>query len=388
VAEVRERVAAEPKSFLAVDVPVASFEAGQDPYAPEVYEAAAEAFDALFDAGDIVTEDEPVLFIYQQEQDGHTQTGVVAALPVADYETGRIAQHEHTRLEKENDRVHHIEAVGAQTGPIFLTYRDEPAVDALVARECAREPLFNFVDAYGCRNTVWRVSDTGALARFITAFEPVERVYIADGHHRAASAARVARARAQAQGAGAGAVTGTTAGTIMCVLVPKSNLELLSYNRVVADTNGMHPSDVLEALELAGFVAKPSDEAYEEVEHHAFAMYLGGAWYRVTPQVERLLALEHAPATQALDVAVLQDAILGPILGIDDPRTNARISFMGGAAGREALERAAGPLGVAFALAPTSIDEVMAVADAGEVMPPKSTWFEPKLRSGLFFQAI
>jgi uncharacterized protein (DUF1015 family) len=376
IPEVRARVEAEPRSFLAVDVPAAAFEDGHDPYGDDVYEEAARAFDALFDEGDIVEDEDDAFYVYRQVTDGHMQTGVFALLDVADYDSGRIAKHENTRVDKENDRVNHIMAVGAQTGPIFLTYRERVDIDDLVGQIVAGEPLFDFDDAYGCRNIVWKVSDPKLVEGFETAFGEVERFYIADGHHRTASAARVAKAKGQAYA------------TFMCVMVPDGDLDVLAYNRVVADLNGHTPASFREAVETAGFKVTPLSEPLAAVEPGSFMYYTHGAWHLAQPE-EYLKAIVASAAPQdALDVAVLQNRVLEPVLGIANPREDPRIAFIGGVKPLSDLERAAGRDGVAFAMAPTAVDELMAVADKGELMPPKSTWFEPKLRSGLIFNMI
>lgn len=371
-----------PRSFLAIDRPETAFPQDHDPYAADVYAKARELLAARVADGTLLRDDTPCYYLYRLAQDGREQTGVVAACALKDYADGTIRRHELTRRDKEDDRVRHIEATGCQTGPIFLAYRDSPVMETLVGAAMTAEPLYDFTDEDGCRQTVWRVARPAAVESFRALFSFVPRAYIADGHHRAASAARVCeRMRAEAgEAEGAGAPYDS----LLCVLFPASQLTVLAYNRVVADTAGLSEEELVAQIEGAGLSVGPRVEGpVEPARRGTFGMYAFGAW--------RELALAGEPPADpvdALDVSLLQDRVLGPILGIEDPRTDPRISFVGGAAGARELERRAGTEGVSFSLFPTSVGELMDVADAGRLMPPKSTWFEPKLRSGLFIRRI
>lgn len=394
LAEAREAVGDEPASFLGIDVPQVWFEDGHDPYGDEVYAQAAHRFGAAVANGTYVQEVEPAFYVYRQEADGRTQTGVVGCVAVDDFVAGVVKRHENTRVEKENDRVRHIEALGAQTGPVFLAYRPDAAgagrLAAAVAEVVAQEPLYDFVDGAGVRNTVWNVTDPRLRGEMADAASEVPAAYIADGHHRSASAVRVAKARREDGTAHRPAIEGDAgADTVMAVLFPADDLHLLAYNRVVADRAGLTVDGLLDAVRDAGFELSPIGAAdAADVAAGSFSLCTDGRWWRMTPTEELASEVAGLPAVDALDVAVLQDRVLGPVLAIGDPRTDPRISFVGGNRGVEGLEAEAGTEGVAFFCHPTAMDQVMAVADAGGLMPPKSTWFEPKLRSGLLFHRI
>lgn len=381
-AEAAAYVAAHPDSFLAIDRPETSFPEDHDMYAPEVYDRARELLAARVSDGTLVRDAAPCYYLYRLRQDGREQTGIVAACALDDYANGVIRRHELTRRDKEDDRVRHIEATGCQTGPIFLAYRNNPVMEALVEAAKAAEPLYDFTDGQGVRQTVWRVGRPAAVESFRAMFEHVGRAYIADGHHRAASAARVCQALRER--AGADARGDEPYERLLCVLFPAGQLTVLPYNRVVADTRGLGEDELVAALARAGFsVGGRRSEPVSPTERGRLGLYAFGAWRELAFVGER-----PQDPVGALDVSLLQERVLGPVLGIDDPRTDARIDFVGGILGTDELERRAGDGGVAFSLCATTTDELMDVADAGLLMPPKSTWFEPKLRSGLFVRRI
>jgi uncharacterized protein (DUF1015 family) len=374
-------VAANPTSFLAIDRPETAFGPEHDMYADDVYEKAAELLRERVADGTLLRDGRPCYYLYRLIQGEREQTGVVAACSLDDYTNGIIARHELTRADKEEDRVRHIRTTGCQTGPIFLAYRDNPTLSALIEAAKAAEPLYDFTDGQDVRQTVWRVGRPAAVEAFRMMFQYVPKAYIADGHHRAASAARVCREMRAADDN----FTGHEAyNYLMCVLFPQSELTVLPYNRVVADTCGLDEQALVDAVAAAGFeVGERQENPVEPACAGEFGMYAFGAW-------RRLVATD-VPADDPvarLDVSVLQDRVLGPVLSIGDPRTDPRISFVGGNELVSELSRRAGGTGVAFSLHATSVEQLMDVADAGLLMPPKSTWFEPKLRSGLFIRRI
>lgn len=384
-AEAAEYVRDRPLSFLNIDRPETQFPASQDMYAPEVYAKARELFDAWQADGVLSTDGTPCYYVYELTMGGHAQTGVVCCCAVDEYLDGTIKRHENTRPEKERDRIAHIEALGAQTGPIFLTYRDNVALDVVVGAAKTAAPIYDFTDGESVTNRVWRVGRPDAVEALQAAFATVPCAYIADGHHRAASAVRVAERMRAARPDYTG---DEEFNRFLAVLFPASQLEILAYNRVVADTHGLGAEGVVVALREAGFVASRAEGAVVPARPGSFGMFVGGAWWDVSCTARLREAVDAAGPVGRLDCSMLQDHVLGPILGIDDPKSDARITFVGGIRGTGELERRAGERGVAFSMFPTSIDQLLDVADAGMLMPPKSTWFEPKLRSGLFAHKI
>ncbi|MBQ9726391.1 MAG: DUF1015 domain-containing protein [Kiritimatiellae bacterium] len=368
-AEARRMAEGNPLSFLHVVRSEIDLPDGTDPADPAVYAAAKTNLGALVAAGRLVREAAPSLYVYRQTRGGRPQTAVVACCAAADYENGTILRHEKTRKDKEDDRTAHILATRAHTGQVFLCYRDRPEIDALVAAETAAEPLLEFVADDGVSHAVWRAQAPAALA---AAFRAVPRVYIADGHHRAAASARAA-AELRSEG-------GETQRFMAC-LFPASQLTLLPYHRSVRDLNGLTQEGFLRAALERGFSAA-AVPAPEPLPDHSCAVRLPGGWFRLSWSLPDALA---ADPVARLDVARLQEDLLAPVLGIGDPRTDPRIYFTGGVRGTGELERdvASGKAAAAFAMKPTAVADMMAVADAGALMPPKSTWFEPKLRSGL-----
>lgn len=388
----------EPLSFLNIDRPETQFSADVDMYAPEVYAKARELFDARRADGTFVTEPAPCFYLYELTMNERSQTGVVACCAIDDYLENVIKKHENTLEKKELDRIRHIDALDAQTGPIFLTYRDSDAIDILVAAVKKTAPLYDFAGEDGVTHRVWRMAAASeetacsqAYAGLVAAFAKVPCAYIADGHHRAASAVKVGLARREANPG----YDGTEEfNYFMSVLFPASQLSILAYNRVVRDLNGLTKDEFLDALagENGPFeIIHKQESQLEPIDKGAAGMYLDREWYGLGVKPE----FESSDPVEGLDVSILQEKVLAPILGIGDPRTDGRIEFVGGIRGLRELERkvnridARGDgLAVAFAMFPTSIDELLNVADAGRLMPPKSTWFEPKLRSGLFAHLI
>ena len=375
----------QPLSFLHVTRSEIDLPDTTPPYADAVYAKALSNFSALKQNGTLIQDRAPALYIYRQVRESHAQRGIMAVCHVDDYAADRIKKHEKTRPDKEDDRCRHILELRAHTGLVFLTYRDESSVDALVQITEAQAPLYDFTAADGVRHTVWRVSESLRLAK---AFEGVPCVYIADGHHRAAAAARVAERMRAANPRHTGQ---EDYNLFPAVLFPASQLKILPYNRCVRDLNGRTESAFLEAVRRqftltanAGPVptgaAVPTGTAVPPGKTHA-AMFLGGRWFAMswTPELK-------GDPVAALDVSVLQNNLLAPILGIADPRTDKRIEFVGGSRGTQELEQRVktGRSAVAFAMAPATVDQLMTIDDAGQCMPTKSTWFEPKIRDGLW----
>ena len=369
--EARAMGAGNPRSMLHVVRAEIDFPEGQDPYADEVYAKAVENFRALQSRGDLVRETEPCLFLYRQQMGEHSQTGVVAVSHVDDYDAGKIKRHERTRVAKENDRTRLTRDMRANAGPVFLTFREDARIRALVDGHGQGEVLYDLTAPDGIRHTVWRIPGGD---EFVKAFGSVDAFYVADGHHRAASAARVARECREANPDHTGE---EDYNWFLTVLFPAPELKILAYNRLVADLNGLSPAEFLGKVGEVAAVRRDCEAAPTEPREIRF--YLDGAWYGI-----RIEPDEGADPVSSLDVSLLQDRILSPILGIGDPRTDDRIDFVGGVRGTDFLEKKvdSGEAGVAFSLYPVLVEQLMDIADADAVMPPKSTWFEPKLRSG------
>ncbi len=368
--------AGQPRSLLHVDRAEIDLPAGTNPYGDSVYAKARENFLRLQQEGVLRRETGPCLYLYQQQMGSHRQQGLVAVCHVDDYDAEIIKKHEKTRRDKEDDRTRLVDTLSANTGPIFLTYRDTAELSALAARQSREKPQHDFTAPDGIRHTVWRIPGGEA---WIKAFGAVPVSYIADGHHRAASAARVARTRRERNPQHTGA---EDYNWFLSVLFPAGELKILPYHRIVADLNGLTPEAFLAKVG-AVFTLSPTATPDATVAGHV-SMYLGGRWYGLVCPAD-----PEADPVGRLDVSVLQEKLLAPILGIDDPRTSKRIDFVGGIRGPGELSRrvdAAG--GVAFSMYPTTVNQLMDIADAGQIMPPKSTWFEPKLRSGLFIHTF
>jgi uncharacterized protein (DUF1015 family) len=378
--EARALASGNPWSFLHVSRPEIDLPDGTPVYSDEIYAKAVTNFDKLKKECPLEPEGEASLYLYRLIMGNHEQIGVVACCSVDEYDSDVIRKHERTRRDKEDDRTRHILILRAQTGPVLLTYRANATIDSLVnAALHQNEPLYDFVANDDIRHTIWRIPNPGA---FVEAFAGVPNLYIADGHHRAASASR---ARAQLKEHGFSFIGNEEYNFFQCVLFPDKQLQILPYNRIVRDLNGMSPSDLLARVRETFTVtdaATPSPK-----ERGQWSMYLAGRWYG--------LALPDGASrpegvVESLDVSILQERVLDPILGIKDVRTDKRIDFVGGIRGTDELEKlvAEGKAAVAFSLYPTTIDDLLRVSDAGEIMPPKSTWFEPKLRDGLLIHEI
>ena len=380
--EARAEVEREPLSFLKIDRAETGFPDSVDTYAPEVYRRAGELLQKDIADGVYIRDTESSYYVYELTMDGRTQTGLAACAAVDDYVNNVIKKHENTREDKEIDRITHVDTCNAQTGPIFLAYRSHETINEVVAEVKEREPLYDFLAVDGVGHRVWKICDRTDVERISRAFDGIGQIYIADGHHRAASAVKVGLRRREQHPDYEGT---EEFNYFLSVLFPHDQLMIMDYNRTVKDLNGLAEEEFLKrvsqcfGLEESGTPVRPEKKG-------SFGMYLGGQWYRLMAK-ESLFAGKDAVGM--LDVSVLQDYLLAPVLGIGDPRTDARIDFVGGIRGLEELERRADTdMKVSFSLYPTSITELFDVADQNLLMPPKSTWFEPKLRSGLFIHEI
>ena len=364
-------------SFLHVIRPEIDLPDDVDLHDDCVYEKARSNLEQLLNDGVLIQDAEPDLFIYRQVQGNHIQTGVVCCCHIDDYRNNIIKKHERTRPDKEDDRTRHTITLRANAGPVFLTYRDTPSIDQLVDHDVNQRPLFHFNAPDGVTHTVWRVSDASA---YVTAFEQIPSAYVADGHHRAASAARAGTELRQNRAGGV-----QECDWFLTVLFPASQLQILAYNRVVVGLNHQRPEVLLEAISQLGQV-HPTEKPHP-AEHGLICFYLKGQWYELRFNPE---SIDTNNPIKSLDVALLQDRILEPLLDIEDPRTDQRIKFVGGHQATETMAKMIDQDqgSIAFSLYPTSIDQLLAVSDADLMMPPKSTWFEPKLRSGLFVHAL
>jgi uncharacterized protein (DUF1015 family) len=367
--EARALAADNPLSFLHVSRAEIDLPPGTDPYSDQVYERANENFRDLRARAPLVVEEVPSFYVYRLYMAGHVQTGVAACFSIDEYEAGVIKKHEKTRPDKEDDRTRHMLAIGAQTGPVFLTYPSAPGINAVIAATVSSEPLFDFTAPDGVRHVVWKVADEATNA-VVQEFADVPQLYIADGHHRAASAARTRRALA---GRGTGEHD-----RVLAVAFADNEVQILPYNRVIKELNGLSAEQFLEAVRSRAIVSANGPAI--PARKGQVGMYLRGRWH----MIDFATANDSDPAA-ALDVSRLQDAVLQPIVGIEDVRTDKRIDFVGGVRGVEALERLvdSGQFAAAFAMYPVTIADLMRIADAGGIMPPKSSWFEPKLRDGL-----
>jgi uncharacterized protein (DUF1015 family) len=380
--EAREKVKGTPYSFLHVDKAEIDLPKDVDVYSNAVYEKARENLLALENSGALVQDDTPCMYIYRQVMNGRTQTGIVGCASIDDYTNNVIKKHEHTLAKKEEDRVHHVDTCDANTGPIFLTYRGNPGIKqtALSWMEL-HNPVYDFT-ADGVTQTVWVVDDCDVVAHLTELFSQVKSMYIADGHHRCASAVRVGEMR-RAENPN---YTGQEEfNYFLAVAFSDSQLEIMDYNRVVRDLNGLTVEQFLGKLSEK-FVVEKSDGRFKPVEKHTFGMLIKDSWYSLSAKAEILEGLD--PVSR-LDVSILQDNVLAPILNITDPKNDDRIDFIGGIRGLQELERrTSSDMTLAFAMYPTTVDDLMAISDAGLVMPPKSTWFEPKLLSGIFIHHL
>ncbi len=375
-------VKGKPLSFLNIDRAETQFDSSVDTYADEVYQKAHDLLWDMIQKGEFVQEDKPVYYIYELTMDGRVQTGIVACAAVDDYQNQVIRKHENTRADKERDRIRHVEACEAQTGPIFLAYRADDALREIISKTKKGQTVYDFTSEDGITHRVWCISDDADIAAVQDAFAGISQIYIADGHHRCASAVRVGlKKRAENPG-----YTGEEEfNYFLSVLFADEELMIMDYNRVVKDLNGLTPVQFLEDVsKVYRFVSK-SAECRRPACKGQVALLVEDTWYLLEVKDE----YRSTDPVDGLDVAVLQNHILAPVLGIEDPKTDQRIDFVGGIRGIEELERRVKTdCRAAFAMYPTSIHELFCVADADRLMPPKSTWFEPKLRSGLFIHAI
>ncbi|HEY3854232.1 MAG TPA: DUF1015 family protein [Verrucomicrobiae bacterium] len=373
-AEARQIARGKPFSFLHVSKPEIDLPDVTDPYSPQVYEKGRENFSRLIADGALKQDEQPFFYFYRQIMGNHSQVGLVAAASCQDYLDGIIKKHEFTRPDKENDRVRHIEILNSQTGPVFLAFRASQQFDSIAKTQTAAAPDTDFLGSDGVRHTSWTVRDPATIKTLHDAFAAIPYLYIADGHHRSAAAARVFQSR---KGAG-------QSGFFLTVIFPHNQLQILSYNRVLRDLNGLTPQELLKKLES---VFEFTGGASQPAAKNQLSLYMEGQWrpIRFRPDCVAGRAL-----LDSLDVSLLQDHVLGPIFGIDDQRTSKRINFVGGIRGPSELEKLVNSkeYACAFSMFPTSMEDLMAIADAGGIMPPKSTWFEPKLRDGMFCHMI
>ena len=375
--EACEVVKKEPLSFLKIDRAETQFDESVDTYAPQVYQKAKELLEKAIADGTFITDTDICYYIYELTMDGRSQTGIVACASIDDYQNNVIKKHENTRADKELDRITHVDTCSAQTGPIFLAYRANQVIDKEVDRVKQSPSIYNFVSDDGIRHQVWKIADKAAVENIKNAFEKIDSIYIADGHHRAASAVKVGLKRRKNNPDYTGE---EEFNYFLSVLFPDEQLMILPYNRVVKDLNGYTKEQFMEKI-AQNFDITESDGQVMPDNKGTFGMYITGKWYRLTAKKE---ILSEDPV-DGLDVAILQNNLLEPVLGIHDPKTDSRIDFVGGIRGLDELEKRCNEDCVlAFSMYPTSIKELFDVADAGKLMPPKSTWFEPKLRSGLF----
>jgi uncharacterized protein (DUF1015 family) len=380
--EAREMAAGNPYSFLHIGKPEIDLPPGTNPYADEVYAKGRENFDRLIREGTLARDPAEYFYIYKQLWGDHVQIGLVAVSSCQDYLDDIIKKHELTRPDKENDRMRHIEALGAQTGPVFLTYRRREAIDGLVASGSDRSPEYDFMTDDGVRHIFHIVDNPGLISRLKEAFAAIDHLYVADGHHRSAAATRI---KVERDRANPGASGREEYNFFLSVIFPHNQMKILPYNRVVRDLNGLTPEAFLAGVDER-FIRRPGDRK-TPAKSREFCLYVDGRWHVLEP---RPGTYDPDDPIGALDVSILQANLLAPVLGITDPRTDKRIDFVGGIKGPDGLENKvrSGPYQAAFSLFPTTIDQLFAVADSGRIMPPKSTWFEPKLKDGLAVHMI
>lgn len=382
-AEALAEVQREPLSFLRIDRAETQFPDDVDTYDTKVYAKAKELLDDMIKDGSFIIEDAPCYYLYELTMEGRYQTGIVACSDVDDYQDQKIKKHENTREDKELDRIRHVDVTDAQTGPIFLVYRSMQEINDIVAQSKEQTPLYDFTSADDITHRVWCISDQAVTAKLQEIFAGIPCTYIADGHHRCASAVKVGLKRRKDN---PGYTGEEEFNRFLSVLFPDDQLYIMPYNRVVKDLNGRSKEEFLSAVKAAGFsVEYRGMEPVSTDKKGCFGMYLSDGWYLLTADD----ALLSSDPVKGLDVSILQDNLLDPVLNITDPRTDKRIDFVGGIRGLKELERrVASDMTVAFSMYATSISELLSVADAGLLMPPKSTWFEPKLRSGLFIHRL
>lgn len=378
--EAAEMAKGKPCSFLHISRAEIDLPEIEDPYCSQVYHRAKCNIEDSLEKGWLIEEDAPALYIYRQEMDGRFQTGIVGCVSIDEYENNTIKKHELTRYEKEVDRINHFDACSANTEPVFLTYRDDAQIRGMMEGWMAdHAPVYDFTGDDGVGHTLWVIDDESLIKALRAAFDSIPSLYIADGHHRSASAYEVGKRRRAANPDYTGE---EEFNFFMAVIFPDADLKIFDYNRVVRDLNGLDDAQILEKIGEAGFDVQDMGETeYRPEKLHEFSLYLHGHWYKMTCRD----SIIPDDVIGALDVSILQDRVLAPILGIGDPRLDSRIDFVGGIRGLGELKRRAEQdMELAFAVYPVTCDDLMSIADCGEIMPPKSTWFEPKLGSGLF----
>lgn len=376
--EAIERAEGRPWSFLHISRPEIDLPEGTDPYDTSVYAKARENLDKMIDANVLVKDDQANYYAYRLIMDGHEQIGLVAVASVADYDTNRIRKHEFTRPVKEDDRVRQIDAVNAQTGPVLLAYPDAPIVDEILAKATQSEPAIQTTADDGVDHTLWLISNKEDIQALTEAFDAMHAIYIADGHHRSASASRICATRKAENPNHTG---DEPYNYFLSVIFPHHQMKIFDYNRVIRDLNGLSEADLLERI-AEKFSIEESSTPFKPTQNAEYGMYLQGKWFKLNLHKN---LIPHDDPVARLDVSLLADNLIEPLLGISDPRTDTRIDFVGGIRGLEGLEKRvnSGEMAAAFSLYPTGMEDLMSVADANEVMPPKSTWFEPKLADGL-----
>lgn len=378
--EAREEAQGNPYSFLHVVKSEIDLPEDIDPYDERVYQKAAENLEKMKEENWLIQEDREALYLYRQIMDGHEQYGLVVDASVQDYLDGKIKIHELTREKKEKDRINHVKTTNANTGPVFLTYRAQEEIDSIVEEVAQSDPTYDFTAEDGVQHTLWTIKDENKIDSLIDHFEQTPYTYVADGHHRSKSAAMVGGMRKEENPDHTG---DEEYNWFLTVLFPHEQLQILDYNRVVKDLNGLSEEEFIGKIEENFTVQEATNQkAAKPASKHNFAMYLDGEWYTLTAHEG---SFDDNDPVERLDVSILQNNLLTPVLDIGDPRKDTRIDFVGGIRGLDELEKRvdSGEMEVAFALYPTSIEELMDIADAEKLMPPKSTWFEPKLRSGL-----
>lgn len=381
--EAKQEVFREPLTFLKVDRAETCFPDDVDTYDTRVYQKAKELLQKMIQDGIYITEDKECYYVYELVMEGRSQTGLVACASIDDYLNNTIKKHENTREDKEIDRINHVDICNAQTGPIFLAYRAHKTISEVVAVVKKGTPVYSFTAIDGISHNIWKISEDTLIHNIKDSFAEIDSIYIADGHHRAASAVKVGLKRREEN---PGYTGKEEFNYFLSVLFPHDQLMIMSYNRTVKDLNGMTEKQFLDKVGESFDIKEVGSEPYSPVSKATFGMYLEGTWYCLAAKDS---ILDKKDPIAALDVSVLQNHLLKPILGIEDPRTDKRIDFIGGIRGLKELERrVAQDMTVAFSMYPTSIEELFDVSDAGKLMPPKSTWFEPKLRSGLFIHSL
>lgn len=382
--EARALAVDNPVSFLHVNKPEIDLPAGTDVYSEEVYNKGAESLQQFISDGLFRQDEKECFYIYRQIMGEHRQYGLVALASVEEYDTNQIKKHEFTRPEKEDDRVKHMDHLNAQVGPVFLTYKAHPSMDKIVERITKSEPEVDFIADDQIQHTVWVISDDEDIRRIIKVFETFDCLYVADGHHRSAAASRICKMRKEKNKSHGGS---EPYNYFLNVIFPHNQMYIMDYNRVVRDLNNLNQKEFLQKISEKFEIKRLGPAGFKPMEKNSFVMYMGNEWYLLLANEG---SFDKNDPVASLDVSILQNNLLAPVLGIGDPRKDKRIDFVGGIRGLEGLQERvdSGEMAVAFALFPTSIEDLMKIADAGEVMPPKSTWFEPKLRSGLFIHQL